>query len=557
MNLLLCLLIPLFSLFFVDANAVARSEDPPWLVSIRTQNSSGAEVEGTGSIVKKNNRFYVVTASHVSQGDKLEILQRGKPLEVVGRLSDNFNDAEMFEVRKFSGNFANDEILASYDDKTRQFWVLHSLQMEKNQLLAAGEEVVLPLRIGIKNNPKEWQFYNAPHSGLGKWNASADGKAQPTLGGGELTSRMKISPGMSGSPLIGTLSDNGITNQYYAFENQGKLMFAEFALMGIATRYLCDFDRSYFTRMERVVDLMEKYEQGVRGSVDATHWKQKNGIPYRDLGDGTLETNFLSSVAGGGGSTDGGNTSKAMNPCDNPATYQGIIWKDKPTVAFRMIPKDKRENSQPVVVYANLTSVDFIKRNEKFYEVQPIHEGGPLLSLLKEKAQMSSDHFFLDNANLPRGVYCKGRFIHPSQDLLEYRGDHLRASITACGGEQIYFELDKNGALVGSGNVTFQPVIRVKAKKSGQVYTIDLRNLFFTDLSANFQSPYEKNKDPKKMLEQVYRNLSLGIRDQESGHEQVLDLSTQLLGIIFKYWPSSEGGFQEVLEIKRPCEEGG
>ncbi|MCM2324369.1 MAG: hypothetical protein NDJ90_14015 [Oligoflexia bacterium] len=96
-------------------------------------------------------------------------------------------------------------------------------------------------------------------------------------------------------------------------------------------------------------------------------------------------------------------------------------------------------------------------------------------------------------------------------------------------------------------------MIRVRARSSGQTYTIDLRNLFFTDLAAQFRVPGEEPRDPARELATLSRSLALGIR-APNGHEQFIALSKTGVSDVFKFWTEDgRPSFQRVLEIKLPC----
>lgn len=543
----LCL--PSYAGFFTTT----PSTDPAFLVTIRAKNLDGSYTEGTGSIVKKGDKYYVVADSHVSATEHVEILQGKTPLEIQGSLANNFRDAKIFEVKKPSSTFQEKDSLATYDSHLGKFLIVQDGLFQTDQLVPAGETAHVAVRSVLKNASTGWH----PPTYLegGNRNNTSSWNVQSTLEGNELSARMKLAPGMSGAPLVGKLPNQ----PSFVFEREGKFQQSNATLLGVATRYLCDFDRSYFTPIDVHLSLLEQYETGKRGAVDQTVWQKKDNFSYRDLGNGSVETNTSAAIAGGGSSVDGGGGSSVdggkgakTTACQNSLAHQGLVWRGKPVLAFKLKPKDPAQDT-PIVLYANLAAVDFLRKNEERYQVETVELGTPVLPLLKEKIPIHSDHFFLESRMLGRSVVCDQKFSRPAQDLIEYRGDHLRLSLSVCGGEQLVFSIDKYGALVGSGSKVFQPVIRVPSK-SGQLHTIDLRNLFFTDLAGHYQD--EKREPTRQELQRAYSSVFLGLRERENGREQMLDLQPITGAAIFRHWPMENGKFQfmRILEITLPCQ---
>jgi hypothetical protein len=274
-----------------------------------------------------------------------------------------------------------------------------------------------------------------------------------------------------------------------------------------------EFTGSWFVSDRQIADSIESYVSGKRGTADVTHVRLWNGVTYRDYGDGTTEAAPLRGNAGGatrgdgGGSTrgDGGNGSKSFGESQvlGQVLSPGILYQDKPVIGFKL--------PSGAAVYADTDALELLRLQATAKDkLQPIIAGEPVKQLLLNKLlnspsfEMRTSEKTTDEIKKDTPFQIKAAFLNrtlgtsPQMDAkapanlpsiaIDKLGDmNFKLNGPLPSQELIEFKLDSTGHLVDPQNQTahprFSPIISVKGAAGGE-YIIDLRRLFFVDLST-------------------------------------------------------------------------
>lgn len=440
MKLIIYLLLPLYSSFSIAAT--------PWLAKISstyTDQVTGqkSRVEGTGFLVactrceitEKHSsmfRYFIFTASHVSQGSDLEIelVEKSIKPKVIGRLADNLHDVEIFEID--SDNLFLDDILATFskpEKKVLAGFRWHSNDARLYLTYPAGSEYAFTYKKSIWNSIKgffnsslffvdqaEDPFYEntfipippwVDRANLKKLTDNPEKKAEYNVSyvpfGNEFMANVQIAAGMSGAPLI------------RSYDIIDRNMIVD----GIVSRRLRGFEQSYFISNVQMDNVFQRFLKEERGLTKDIRWNMLNGVTFRSLPESGSEIVSLSAAAGNGISSDGGNglssdggSDKSKSFADLTSNLMGMMWKRKHVVGFRVSCRlnDKDYNFS---IYANLGAVDFFETFKdicQWREILPLEldrdllvKAGlsrdlPLVPVIKDKDQIIDIHevFFVD-----------------------------------------------------------------------------------------------------------------------------------------------------------------
>ncbi len=374
-------------LFFLPAFGQER-----WLTKISSHYTDLAtqkklKIEGTGFLVacvgcrEQNSihpqlfRYFVFTASHVSQGNNLEIQLAKKKikLEAVGRLADNLHDVEVFEV---AGELISpDDLLATYISPQNEVFTSFRWNPSDGRLFLTGaarnhfsfaykksawrflspevffvdrarepftENSFIPVAPWVNGKLKEpdtneFSRYSVSHVPFGN----------------ELIANASIAKGMSGSPLI----------RAYNIAIDSNMV-----IDGIVSRKLRGFDQAYFISNAQMDSVFKNYMRGQRGLLDDVRWNVANGITFRTLDDGTREIVDLKLPTGNGLSGDGGDTANFNSLTSEP---MGMIWKGHLVAGF-YLHCEINQKAYNFSIYANLAVIDFFKKFQKICQAQPL-----------------------------------------------------------------------------------------------------------------------------------------------------------------------------------------
>ncbi len=470
--------------------AYAEQADPEWLVQVgSTYNDEvtgkAQRFHGTGTIVKIGDDYFVLTASHVSQGDNVILQSGGRRLQFLKheRLSDNLADIELIRIS---------------EEDVKPFGVLAYDRLDERQSSIVGPLVDSGLEIqGLSVTPSgdhkipqaswnlnadEWKN-KAPAAkpGLGATDLTGDRYLRSTLAADEYIADVQIRPGMSGAPLIGRDSFNGYSERG---KDSGGLPGSDrYVLRGIAKSYSRAFEESHFVTAEQISRLLESFNAGKRGTLDPTRWRLRNGLTYRDLGSGTQEINPLNAPAGGGGSADGGGGGSADGGGNGSAdsgdshasaadVYKqfgiepGVIWHGTPAFALKV----RHRSGNVFVVNGDLASIRFLKESRDFLAVEPVATPEEIGKLIFDKVSHADDL-----SELMSGM----EFVSScSIEVGKGPKDGAKISIALPGDDSLEFSLNEKGELVKPTSYPFRPIQEVLSKRERKPYRVDVTGLF-------------------------------------------------------------------------------
>ena len=469
-------------------------EWPPWMVrvsSVYDDEISGrpsvTEI-GTGTLVGFGGQTYVLTASHVSQGRNLQITSVGGDLKVLGRLSINGADLELIEVQyipqllypvsRIPKKYAYP--LAEYQDYAKLFVVNFYIQDSWFQKTPPRDSIWIDRQNFVCLTP--WSSFpttletpvltprDPANPFVFKW----------TSLGLERSAPITIFPGMSGSPLVGrTDGVDGVPS-------------TQWVIHGVATRALRQFATSYFSSAQQIFKVFESYRSGARRVLDSSvTWHMRYGLPHRDYGGGLSEINPLSRTTGNGISRDGGNgTSRdggrgGAQPLskvwEDLQIRPGILYKSQPTLGLRIIDRQSRRH---YLFWADPVVWELLKFPELSHlEIEPIPVGGDLSSVLEERlgfaAKSARPREWTRVAHeLDPVSFLPDQKVSIQPDgslLLKFLGPHA---------ERFELNFNAHGELDQTPGTGFLPVVEWTNKEKTLRCSVDLRNLYFSDLSA-------------------------------------------------------------------------
>lgn len=375
---------------FIFLSAFAEER---WLTQISsnyTDQVTGkvVKLEGSGFIVAcigcvekdkpqiKLIRFFVFTAAHVSQGKDLEIVlpKTKAKLTVIGSLTDNLHDVEIFEVT--AEGLSPNEALAIYLNPQKEIFSSFRWNQGDARLVLTGEarnyfsfaykksarrflnpdvffvdqarepfleNSFVPVAPWINGNLVE-----PPHSENSRYNLAH------VPFGNESLAKSRIANGMSGAPLIRAY-DLGVDSTM--------------VIDGIVSRKLRGFDQTYFISNEQMDKIFKSYLNGQRGYLDKVKWHMAEGITYRSLDDGTREIVNVHLPTGNGLSGDGGDGAATLDRLTSEP--MGMVWKGQQIAGFSL-NCELNGRSYNFSIYANLAVIDFFKKFHTICRADPI-----------------------------------------------------------------------------------------------------------------------------------------------------------------------------------------
>lgn len=462
-------------------------------------------------------RHFILTAAHVSQGTGLRVhLKSGvKPVlaKIIDRRADNIKDVEWIQIQnpsaqdpslvqtsKYLGEVASFGFKRATDDRIYAYpeqiatWshaaptVSDKLAPSENMLQVSLKQYV-PIPSWSKNScslkpiPYGSHFYDSIFYSMGsRERVSLEDYS------GYLSSRARIVPGMSGSPLLG--------ETFWGYEIQG-----------IASEYDVQFMLSTFTGSANILSVLNSFQTETDQILGQARWRFHHSLTYLDYGNATLE---ISPRAGNGETNPGGNgetnrggngetqlggngeTSRGNSTCSSASESQddylrkfeihpGLTWKGlSKVVAFSLDGE---------LIYANRAALDLISHRSLENTVIPItsksgighkfpQRCGSLLNGLENK-----DEFELESYEYPFGSRASGKMeMGPAKLAYDNGVIRIQVQFFSAAKDELNFELNEDGALVGSESEEFQPRVFVKGA-SGKTYIIDLRQFYSNNAS--------------------------------------------------------------------------
>jgi hypothetical protein len=223
----------------------------------------------------------------------------------------------------------------------------------------------------------------------------------------------------------------------------------------------------------------------------------------------------------------------------------GMKYKGQSIIGIKAVPK--ADPAGAFLLYANPTAAQFMSESEKDYTFEPVPEGASLAEFALAKAKYA---FKGTPSKLVGGDEARLKATTPYYDygdikitkdgvnmefILDYGHDEPPTSrysldMKLTGGARpdkfIPIKLDAQGRLPGEKN--FLPIVEVK-DKLGVPFRVDLRQLYFTDLSQVAQEfdRYHQTGLPRtadEALEQSREVIQIPYRNVQTGRETAVTL---------------------------------
>lgn len=524
-------------------------------IRIKALNNNIVTGEGTGALINVDSRlfkpeqnidldhYFIITAAHISKGAPTEILinqtQLGKN-QILGRAYDFFNDVEIFEVKIDKKFVPLAELQRDSQGGLHLITKVTSLDANNYFHFSATNEKLLPsLIVGsqydydsnkVMDHPsfiffpakKYTEYSDNANSLYGKFSV-LDILQESSYGNTLFTPYSGlIAPGMSGAPLI----------QFKKVDNR-----VQSVVDGLAIQYYRSGAKSIFTNSAVIIDLIGKYIDGARGAVNGVTWvSAENGSSYREvqLCNSTKIANktrclSIRESAGiqskvpsddGGVRGDGSDGKYQLLPLETaPAP---LMIDNEKIYGFKVSSLDSRFQNSSLIIEANWASIDYFIKNRNHKKIEFIKEGFNYVEFFLNHFSKQN----IDNKNYPLTISYNSNpsvavLISKDKDFIEFKLPGLplnsKDGSTSLLRDELHFKIDKAGEVTTydfhqniSIKNSYQPVIRVKSYPSNTEYYVDIRQLFFFDVSEvpkNYRFYNEKFKlefsNPNPSIEEV------------------------------------------------------
>ena len=516
--------------------------------------------QGTANLVRikgDSDSTFVITAAHLIGGRDPKIFVGNREIRVIGSLVDNDLDFALLEIEK-----SNLPPALDYHVKDRRFGISKELQKSNAQRNAVQGTKLGPQTVLVAFSYNDWSnrhsttnrlydlvlppWMDGPMENFNYLRGLTEDPAHSAEGLSwnmrRMKIRMKVPGGVSGSIVFDWSS-----------------LFA-----GIVTDSNYYFGDTELVSAKSVVEFFESYKKGDRGLTSSTQWKMRNGLTYRTFEGGWSEASFSSGrtgvgVTGGTGghgvngdtgkgvAGDTGTSPSSFSPWLNKSPNQifahyhldpGMELNGKSLIGILAIAKKKEGRRYPprLFLYADQSSLEFMRQNDAFYDFQMIEKDSDLIRLLyRVKNKNQNEKFQLWGLTGPGKEFSfdpeykefafERQWVLVDQDqikihMVTFSGTNENALTDRIPDDSVDFVLNRQGIPLGSQQKTFLPIIEVKGHQTGKTYFVDIRKIFFNDLSL-VKLPFN-DKDPKQNINEVNRQLmttGLIMRNEQSGLE--------------------------------------
>lgn len=445
------------------------------------------------------DRYFLVTASHVTQGEenKIELTMESEEGEIVplisyddqspiiGRLSDNWNDVEIIEVdKKFV--FKNKLKPLVYGRIGSEQALINSFVEDEttNKIRAGGKGFYFTEYLFSFLNSSYNRFFSLfPNKrSFERINKSWQDRENYSIFDVHFLSHFKIGnslrPGMSGTPLLSQVKD------YPSY----------FALRGVGIQYDKFFRESIYVSGISLNLLFGDYFKGKRGLLGSSpNWRNINGKTVREWR--TFVENRDLNVGGKGEVGESENSSFVSIDDGSDAE---IIWKNQKVFGIKLNSKETGDFSN--YLWANIASLEVIS-NQSLDQINSrlILEKDLNAEVLKKLMVAKSDanKSFWDFISIKKASsieYGKDKLKSLSECsvMISPNSSIVEINMIDVNGLSLRHTLDLNSkfrAAVSVGDGTTS-------------YLLDIKQLFFTDL---FELPYVNERSGKYNPE-VYSN---------------------------------------------------
>ncbi len=497
---------------------------------------------GTGTVLnipQLSKHPFLLTAAHLVDGSDPWVEIEGKKRFIASEniLCDNDNDIALVEL---PGDGAQAAI--RFDPKDKSFRPETRFQRSLNLQQVPAVDV---------HNRYDFLKYDQTERGLGfhaylryriveppwaqKFSDSGYKDSIRSLppelvsGGDQIHVRAKTSPGMSGTILL---------------END---LNGDTKVVGVLTQYNYYFADSYFASEKTLQALVAQFGEGKRGRTGDTSWEMKNKLTYRNFGNEFIEANFIGAPSGNGVGGEPGNgvhgdpgtvdpeclrqagitdesfaellaTASKMKELSPSSVFAGfaiapgMLWKGKSVMGIEVVPKSK--GSRGFLLYPNAQAVSFMRKNAGEFGFKPVLQGADLQPFARKKLEQIFGATSSLEMNKRKITLKGGRALAEFTDneiKLTLAGDYDRDPVA-------HIVLDAQGK--ASGQAQFLPIVEAASGESS--FVVDLRQLYFTDLSDVAQHLTRADKLPDSASEALTaynQNIQLPYKNKGTGAE--------------------------------------
>lgn len=447
-------------------------------------------IQGTGFLVRgENQRYFVLTASHVSQGRETQVKLKDVNLPILGRLFDGIGDMEVLEVQ-------------GHADLSTDFG------FNGQQILWTGEQIGRSRQLDAFNFVLLNSWVNDPNLEIDNREQSADPSSVSCDFNCELlVSETLIQPGASGSPLIMKIPE--VTEWPLPTlktdwrEKLTTVSDGSYVVRGLAIRRERFFSRSSFVPASRLSALLNSYLQTHRTPKQPpSQWQVSGPLLYRNF-SGIQESEVVAASSGNGVSMDGGNGVSidagdlATFGEDQPKKLlsqispfpKGPAW----TTNWWALKSEFRGELYFFMLWFDMEH--FAPNAQNTLPVQP-----------PENSKPGQYFMFME--------MIRGRFGNPAhgktfssedgRSSVQFQADRVDLKIQARSGEKFTFSLDKNGASCVAEQCAkkFMPVIEVPGDQ-GHTFIVDLRGFYLLNssliVSERFKDPAVPSMTPSQI----------------------------------------------------------
>lgn len=493
-------LFPFLLLFsFVSAKA-GNFKDPQWLIRLTStftddDGEQRLKVAGSGTVVSIENQCFILTASHVSEGEGLEAFSKNDivKLDIRNKVVDVDRDialipildcrikpiahwvSQPFELGLFK---IPKEEVKKWGEKCRFF-----CDDPINLVQVAGTGELVPKGTWVKMETNDWIASEHRHNfDLLENQVRYRGRPFLSRDGYEVATHGMVVPGMSGAPLFmnaakygATISGNLIADFRVGVDSPHDV--EDGYIGGVANRYLRYFNRSFYSSPYAIHDVVQRWLKKDFAQNKKSTWRLRNCLQYRVDSTGVSEISRISKPSGNGISGGPGSLCSEENAVGTDSMKES--WRKweishglgdsngQSIIAFRL-SKNTDPNSH-FFVDANwaqkLNILEFKKYSVvKVYAGQSLWEAFSWRPFSRESQECK--------------IQTLDKKIQVSLNLKNLKSQDS---------EHIEFEISEFG---GDGEqAEFLPIIEVKSK-SGLLYKVDIRGLFFSDQTLQTRSSF-------------------------------------------------------------------
>lgn len=438
-------------------------------------------VKGTGFLVQANTRTFVVTASHVSQGEKLSIQHQGKALTVTGRLYVEENDVEIMQVTGVDHAipFVLDQKVIEWQGAE----ISHARWVDALNFVLMNDWVVDP-NLSLDNVFAKQEMFRI----------GCDMFCEL------LQSTTLMQPGSSGSPLVAKMPNAKEWDKAeYPFDVRETLAQRngdKYYLRGLTIRRDRFFARSSFIPVGTILSAFESYDAGNRTTLNPkVKWNVSGNLIFR-ISDGYLyESAAASGSSGNGVSMDGGNIGDLQeeNPKEVLSNLSAVPVADgEPKFYWLMMMRHPNGSMISAPLWFDMEHYLPIKRFTMSLAPNPEEKDNLLNFFFGRFGKKGIAPEFLSDDGSSKIIHTPGM---------------VQVDVPTADGARLNFYLNKKGVYCQSPTTCddkFMAIIEVPAS-NGKIYFVDLRSFLFANPGQSKSTAFH---DPAlaKLTQQEYLN---------------------------------------------------